>query len=126
MVQVPLACVLPLSRNTYKIGVMPVDKNKLTPTQKADASRLRAAFKAWQADQKARGFAAPQHMLTGYMGINQSAISQYLNAYIPLNADILLKFCELMGTDPESISPTIMAQVREHAKLIELSKKNRR
>jgi hypothetical protein len=87
----------------------------LSEGQKADAARLKAAFKAWQAEQKEAGRPHSQEALADSMGFGQSALSQYLNGLIPLNGPALLKFCHYFGVKPSTISPTIAEAERSRA-----------
>lgn len=82
----------------------------LTPEQKEDAARLKAAFRAWQDAQRDKGAPVSQLEAAGRLGFGQSALSQYLNGLIPLNGPVLAKFAELMSVKPEDISPSIVAQ----------------
>lgn len=88
---------------------------ELSQTQKADAVRLKQAFKAWQSARRAQGLPASQEEVSDELHFGQSALSQYLNGNIPLNADALRKLCSLIGVSPETISPTIVKQERERA-----------
>lgn len=83
----------------------------LTPEQKADALRLKNAFNAFKDRRRANGEPCTQDALSGELALTQSAISQYINGIIPLNADALTRFCRLMVEKPESISPAIYAAV---------------
>lgn len=80
----------------------------LTPEQRQDAERLKSAFNAFQDRRRDEGKPHTQGDLEEELGLKQSAMSQYINGKIPLNADALTKFCRLMGEKPESISPTIL------------------
>lgn len=82
---------------------------ELTPQQKADASRLKAAFKEWQATEKSAKRPSSQEEAALRMGFGQSALSQYLNGTIPLNAEVLWKFSSLLGCNPQEISPTLFS-----------------
>lgn len=82
----------------------------LTPEQKEDAARLKAAFRAWQDALRDKGAPVSQLEAAGRLGFGQSALSQYLNGLIPLNGPVLAKFAELMGVKAEDISPAIVAQ----------------
>lgn len=81
----------------------------LSPTQLADAARLKAAFLAWKAREKAEGRRGSQEVAADDLGFGQSALSQYLNGSIPLNVDALKKFCRLLRVPAISISPSIVA-----------------
>lgn len=82
----------------------------LTPEQKADADRLKAAFRAWQEAQRDKGSPVSQIEAASRLGFGQSALSQYLNGAIPLNGPVLARFAELIGAKPEEISPAIAEQ----------------
>lgn len=86
----------------------------LTPEQKEDAARLKAAFRAWQDAQADKGAPVSQLEAAGRLGFGQSALSQYLNGLIPLNGPVLTKFCALIEVAPESISKAIVEQ--EHTR----------
>jgi len=101
-------------RRAHTLSLLPA--KDLTPEQKADARRLKAAFKAWQQYRKAQGLAYVQEVVTDGLGFGQSALSQYLNGYIPLNADALRKICTLIGVNPHSVSPKIVEVEIEKAK----------
>jgi len=74
----------------------------------ADAARLKAEFKAWQATRKAEGLPWAQDAIAEELfGFGQSAMSQYLNGIIPLNAGALKKFCMVLKRPPAAISPSI-------------------
>jgi len=47
-----------------------------------------------------------------YLGITQSAISQYLHGSIKLNTDIILQFSEMLGVNPQQIDPDIFTPKR--------------
>lgn len=42
-----------------------------------------------------------------YLGMSQSAISQYLKGTIKLNTDIILQFAEMLNVNPQQINPDI-------------------
>lgn len=85
----------------------------LTPEQQEDAGRLKALFETYQNNLREAGEPWAQEVLAERLGIGQSATSQYLNGKIPLNADALLAFSALMGTQPEAISPSIYREAFE-------------
>lgn len=90
----------------------------LTPAQKADSLRLKAFFKAWQADRKARGLPHAQGEIAhDLFGFNQSSLSQYLNGHIPMNATVVMKFATVLGVEPTAINPTIARQEQDRAKV---------
>ena len=90
----------------------------LTPSQIADAARLRAFFKAWQADRKAKKLPHAQaEIAEPLFGFGQSALSQYLNGHIPMNADVVMKFAEVLDVPPTAINPTVVRQEQERAQV---------
>ena len=105
-------CLQGTSR-AYIVCQMPA--KELSPDQAADASRLKAAFKQWQADERNAGRQAAQDSTSDALGFGQSALSQYLNGNIPLNAVALRKFCALLRVSPATISPGIVQQERDRA-----------
>jgi transcriptional regulator with XRE-family HTH domain len=90
---------------------------ELSPEQKADAARLKMAFKSWQTARKTLGLPFAQDEIAEEMfGFGQSALSQYLNGLIPLNATALLKFCKALRVSPDLISPSIAENARAAAR----------
>jgi transcriptional regulator with XRE-family HTH domain len=90
---------------------------ELSPEQKADAARLKAEFRAWQEDRKELGLPYVQDEIAEELfGFGQSALSQYLNGIIPLNAIALVKFCKALRVSPDSISPSIAENARAAAR----------
>ena len=85
---------------------------ELSHEQKADAKRLKAAFAEHQAKLRQLGLPATQEALAEQLGFGQSALSQYLNGAIPLNAAALTKFCKMLLVEPASISPGLVAEER--------------
>lgn len=85
---------------------------RITVAQRTDAARLVAAFERWRAARRADGLPSSQAAAAALLGFSQSALSQYLLAKIPLNADALARFASLLGVAPESISPSIVANQR--------------
>lgn len=76
----------------------------LSPEQKADSERLRAAWEAF----KATNPSATQEWLADQCGWKtQAAVNQYLLGKIPLNLPALLKFAAALGVTPPAISPTL-------------------
>lgn len=49
------------------------------------------------------------------LGFNQSAMSQYLNAKIPLNVSAATRFATLIGCSVAEFSPALAAQVAQYA-----------
>jgi transcriptional regulator with XRE-family HTH domain len=79
---------------------------------KLDAKRLKARIKSWQAARKALGLPfSYAHLGAMVGGISQSAVSQYTNGDIPLNARALELFASALGVAPESISTTVAVRI---------------
>lgn len=87
----------------------------LTEDQLADASRLRAAFRARQDVDPSLTQEALAHLCNWK---TQGAVNQYLNGKIPLNLQALLKFSKALGVEPEEISPALAGQFRDAAALV--------
>ena len=69
--------------------------------QKARASRLKAIYL-----QKKNQLSLTQKTLASQIGMNQSAVAQYLNGYIPLNYEAMAKFakglqCSILDIEPD-------------------------
>jgi transcriptional regulator with XRE-family HTH domain len=87
----------------------------LTDEQKRDAARLAAAFDLWKSARAERGEPTTQEAVADLFGMGQSALSQYLNAKIPLNAEALERFCQVLGVRAINISPSVVRRARELA-----------
>lgn len=83
-----------------------VPKRELTPTEKAAAERLRAAWESYRAQHKG----ATQTWLGSetHLG-NQSLMGQYLGGMIPLNHKALFAICKAISVDPTTISAELTA-----------------
>ena len=90
----------------------------LTPEQKAESANLKMLFKKWQAERKARNEPANQDFLSESLGFGQSALSQYLNGRIPLNAMAAAKFAGLLGCRIEDFSPSVAASATTIAQAV--------
>lgn len=75
-------------------------KNNVRPIDIRIAKRVK---KAWLDAKKRRGLT--QRELAEKLGINQSAVSQYLNEYLPFNVPIILKFAAALGVDALDLAP---------------------
>lgn len=82
-------------------------KKQREPDQVEDADRLKAIYLAAKRDRK-----ITQETISDYIGINQSAVSQYINGRIPLNVEALIEFATFFGVDFAEISPSIAEQVK--------------
>ena len=80
---------------------MKTKRRDLTVEEQADAQRLR---KVWE--EKSASLNLTQLSVSKSFGFaNQSAVSQYLNARIPLNLETAAKFSKVLGVPLEDISP---------------------
>jgi len=78
-----------------------VPKRELTPTEKAAAERLKAAWDSYRSQNKG----ATQAWLGSETKLgNQSLMGQYLGGVIPLNHKALLAICKAISVDPTTIS----------------------
>ena len=81
----------------------------LNDQQKQDAERLE---RAWL-DFKAANPAMTQEKVAAECGWKtQGAFSQYIKGRIPLNKEALVKICNVIRTDPWSVSPTLMQELQ--------------
>lgn len=87
----------------------------LTPEQKAESARLKTLFQEWQASRKEAGEPVSQDAASGMLGFGQSALSQYLNGRIPLNAQAAAKFAKLLNCRIEEFSPSIAHEASQIA-----------
>ncbi len=60
--------------------------------------RLRAI---WEQRKKEHGFT--QETAADFLGMNQSAVSQYLRGVLPLGVEATLKFAHFLGVNPQDI-----------------------
>lgn len=87
-------------------------RRELTSDETQDAKRLAEVFRKRKAELKAQGESMTQESLAhdcGWRG--QSAISQYVNARIPLNLDALVKLSDALRVDPGDISPRLASRL---------------
>ncbi|KXU38688.1 hypothetical protein AXE65_00850 [Ventosimonas gracilis] len=79
----------------------------LTPEQKQDAARLAAIFEKRKAED-----GLTQAVLADILGYSvQSAVSQYLNAKIPLNVSAATKFASGLRCRVADFSPSIQSEI---------------
>lgn len=76
---------------------------KPTPADLAAAARLKSLWEDALARARTEGHRLTQDVAAEALGVNQSAVSQYINGLIPLNYRALLVFAELLGVDPTEI-----------------------
>lgn len=82
-------------------------KNKqatVTNAERANAERLRALW-----NKKAKRLGLTQESAGDVLGMNQSAVSQYLNGRIPLGLEATLNFAALLRVDAREINPDLTA-----------------
>lgn len=91
----------------------------LTPEQRADASRLKTLFAAWQKGRREAGQPSSQEALSDLLGFNQSALSQYLNGRIPLNIVAASKFATLIGCSVADFSPALADEISRFSSFFE-------
>lgn len=75
-------------------------RTPLTPDQTQVADSLKAL---WLSRKDA--LELTQAKAAAAIGITQGSLTQYLNKHIAVNADFLLKFCELLRVDPADVHP---------------------
>ncbi|WP_313330446.1 helix-turn-helix transcriptional regulator [Comamonas sp.] len=95
---------------TYTLAPMPAQP--LSPEQHADARRLKAIFEQWKTARKRDGLPSGQLALGMLLDINQSAVSQYLNGGIPLNAPAAAKFAKILGCQIDDFSSTLANEAK--------------
>lgn len=98
----------------------------LTRDEQQAQERLKSLW-----DSKAPQLGVTQKALAASMAVNPSLISQYLNWYIPLNTQALLKFAAALNIDPSEVWPekaTLFAMAKTSQRLkitARLTKDNR-
>lgn len=85
----------------------------LTAEQKEDAARLKRLFLSWKEARKASGEPASQDAFSDQVGFGQSAVNQYLNGKIPLNAHAAAKFSKALGCQISDFSESVAAIASE-------------
>lgn len=107
-------------RNTSRPNmVRRMPAKALSDEQLRDAKRLRMAYELWRDVRKERGEPVAQDAIAKELfGFGQSALSQYLNGEIPLNAAALATFSRVLGVAASNISPSIVRQQNELAALL--------
>jgi phage repressor protein C with HTH and peptisase S24 domain len=86
----------------------------LTTEQRADATRLKSLFAAWQKRRREAGQPSSQEALSDMLGFNQSALSQYLNGRIPLNVAAATKFAGLIECSIADFSPALAEEIASY------------
>ena len=76
----------------------------ITDDDKKRAQRLKALYQT-----KKKEIGLTQVQCAEKLKMSQSAISQFLNAIVPLNTDAILAFAELLETKPSAIDPKLSA-----------------
>jgi len=83
----------------------------LTDAQLKEAQELKQRFRLWQASRRQAGGESSQEWAAEQLGFGQSALNQYLNGKIPLNAEAASKFASLMAVQVADFSPTIASHI---------------
>lgn len=82
--------------------------SKLTDEQRQDAARLKRIYEARKAEDRS----LTQEGLASACGWKtQSAVTQYLNALVPLNLDALIKFSLALDAPISEISPSLADKI---------------
>lgn len=79
--------------------------SKRIPTVK-DRAKARTLKNLWES--RKNDLELTQNSAAKQLGLSQPSFSQYLNAVIPLNTDIVLKFAQMLQVDPKQIDPNII------------------
>lgn len=88
-------------------------KRKLKTWQIEDAARLKRIY-----NERKRELVLTHERIAAIAGWEtQSAVSQYLNAGIPLNLSALMKFASILQVNPHEISPTLAQQIHYSGEL---------
>lgn len=90
-------------------------KASLNEEQREDAARLYGLFAAWQQRKREAGTPVSQEEAAAQLGMGQSAFNQYINGWIPLNGEAVLKFARLLGAKPSEISRAVVRAEVERA-----------
>jgi transcriptional regulator with XRE-family HTH domain len=89
----------------------------LSPEQKADADRLKAIYERWRdANRLESGKKLSQAEVAFALGFGQSALSQYLNGSIPLNAEVAVNFARVFSCRVLDFSPAIALEIANLAR----------
>lgn len=83
----------------------------LSPHQLEEARLLKQAFRIWQTQRRAAGEDSSQEWAADKLGFGQSALNQYLNGKIPLNADAATKLAQLVGVSVRDFSSSIADEI---------------
>lgn len=86
-------------------------KKPLSKEQLADASRLKSIYSA-----KRKELGINQEDIAEKLGVNQSAVSHYLNGINPLNPKAVATFAKILQVSVNEISPSISKQIMSLAK----------
>ena len=79
--------------------------SRRTPTAK-DRKKAQTLKTLWEA--RKHDLDLTQNSASKELGLTQPTFSQYLNAIIPLNTDIIFKFAKLLQVTPQTVDPTLI------------------
>lgn len=86
-------------------------KKPLSEEQLADAARLKSIYSL-----KRKELGINQEDIAEELGVNQSAVSHYLNGVNPLNPNAVATFAKILQVNASEISPSIAKQIISLAK----------
>lgn len=112
---------------TAKLQVFPVMTNRrpLTPDEAEDARRLKAIYNQAKQQYRDSGKKLTHETLAHALGWSgQAAVSQYLNANIPLNFAAAVKFARFFNVPLKDISPRLSQMLPSAAKIGDSNTKN--
>jgi transcriptional regulator with XRE-family HTH domain len=81
-------------------------RSTLTPQEQEECKRLKAVWETWRSRHGHN-----QQWLADQLGMNQSAVSHYLNGRNAVNAALLVKIKKVLGVEPAEISPRVAAEL---------------
>ncbi|WP_312272260.1 LexA family transcriptional regulator [Pseudomonas sp.] len=84
-------------------------KRVLTPEEQAECARLKAIY---QAKKKELGL-TQEHLAEVLGGINQSAVSHYLNGVNALNKDVAATFAQVLHVSVSDFSPRLAGEIEK-------------
>lgn len=87
----------------------------ITATDREAAARLRSI---WNAKKRALGLT--QESAAFALGMNQSAVSQYLAGKIAIGVEACIRFAQLLGVEPTEIRPDVAVHAQDGPASIEI------
>ncbi len=92
-------------------------KRELTPEQKEECLRLNAIYELRKSDLK-----LTQAKVSEDLGVNQSAVSHYLNGTNALNVNTASKFAKLLNVTVDKFSPRLAEEIKQMADTLDPQK----